>query len=703
VSRSRDASAGLRLAFALAVLAFAMLPALASGAVDDTALVSRADGSGGAPANADSAPGLALSGSGRYVAFTSAADNLSDADDDTVLNVYLRDTDSGVTTLLSRADGVAGAGATSDSRNPAVSPDGQFVAFESDADNLSDGDDDSVTNIYVRDTQAGTTTLVSRAAAGPANGASHNPSVSNNGAFIAFDSAAANLSDTDDDSVVDVFVHDMSLGTNALVSRPSTGAANGNSYDPSISSSGQKIAFTSDADNLMDVDVDAFSNVYVADRRFAFLTHVSRTTISGAIDQPADSPSSQPSISPEGRHVAFVSRATNLAGISGAVQQAYVRDTQANLTTLVSRAPGETGAPADAAASAPTVASEGRVVSFVSAASNLSAEDGDGADFYVRAGAPIVGGTMRYDRTVLGSRASGASGAAADGQVLDAAISSDSSTVAFLSTAGNLGFANPGGLSQVYAREFFFEALPPPPPETGGGHGHGDDGHGDGHTAGDGHSAGHGAGSAHFSLRLGAAGSDRLFGTPGHDKLCGLGGDDTIHLAGGPDVAYGDMCGNASPPVDDGTAIASISAAPPPNGAKGNDDLVGGTGKDQLYGGWGNDRLVGGSGDDALYGGVGRDRLVGGPGSNVYRGGPGKDSINSRNGVEDLVDCGAGRDTARVDRIDFVKGCETVKRKGKARRGENKLDPSLELPECPGGGHACHENSSDVIVALALG
>ena len=56
---------------------------------------------------------------------------------------------------------------------------------------------------------------------------------------------------------------------------------------------------------------------------------------------------------------------------------------------------------------------------------------------------------------------------------------------------------------------------------------------------------------------------------------------------------------------------------------------VGGTGNDQLYGGWGNDRLVGGSGDDALYGGVGRDRLVGGPGSNIYRGGPGKDSINA--------------------------------------------------------------------------
>jgi Ca2+-binding RTX toxin-like protein len=426
---------------------------------------------------------------------------------------------------------------------------------------------------------------------------------------------------------------------------------------------------------------------------------VSRTTNSGSISQPADSGSSQPAISANGRHVAFVSRATNLAGISGAVDQIYVRDTQARHTTLISRAPGESGAPGDAGSTAPTVDNEGRVVSFVSAATNLSAEDGDGADVYLRAGAPIVGGRMVYDRTVLGSRATGAGGAAADGGVLDAAISSDSSTVAFLSTAGNLGFANPGGVAQVYAREFFFEALPPPPPETGGGHGHGDDGHGDGgHMTGDGHSAGHASGGAHFSMRVGAAGSDRLFGTPGHNKLCGLGGDDTIHLAGGPDVAYGDMCGAASPPAEDRTPIASISAAPPPNGAKGNDDLVGGTGNDQLYGGWGNDRVVGGSGDDALYGGVGRDRLVGGPGSNVYRGGPGKDSLNARNGTEDFVDCGAGRDTARVDRIDFVKGCEEVKRKGKTKRGQNKLDPSLQLPECPGGGHACHEGSGETVV-----
>jgi Ca2+-binding RTX toxin-like protein len=313
---------------------------------------------------------------------------------------------------------------------------------------------------------------------------------------------------------------------------------------------------------------------------------------------------------------------------------------------------------------------------------------------------------MSYDRTVLGSRASGAAGTAADGEVTDAVISSDSSGAAFVSSATNLGADNPGGLAQVFEREFFFPAVAPPPPDLGSNDHSAHDGHTadhEGHTAAD-HS-GH-ADGVHFAIRIGKPGDDRIIGTASHDKICGLAGNDVIRLEGGPDVAYGDMCGAATPPVVDSTAVASISASPPPDGPVGNDTLVGGTGTDQLYGGWGNDRLIGGSGDDALYGGVGRDRLVGGPGSNIYRGGPGSDSINAANGTEDLVDCGAGRDTARVDRIDFVKGCEKVRRIGKARPGTNKkdapaLDPSLQLPECPGGGHACHENSNGGVVVVS--
>jgi Ca2+-binding RTX toxin-like protein len=130
--------------------------------------------------------------------------------------------------------------------------------------------------------------------------------------------------------------------------------------------------------------------------------------------------------------------------------------------------------------------------------------------------------------------------------------------------------------------------------------------------------------------------------------------------------------------------------------------LVGGLGDDQLYGGWGNDRLVGGSGADVLWGGVGRDRLVGGPGTNYISGGPGRDSISAANGSEDTIDCGTGRDVARVDRFDFVRGCERVLRKRKKQVGGTpevkQQQPVEQLPECPGGGHACHEGNTGVEV-----
>jgi Ca2+-binding RTX toxin-like protein len=115
-------------------------------------------------------------------------------------------------------------------------------------------------------------------------------------------------------------------------------------------------------------------------------------------------------------------------------------------------------------------------------------------------------------------------------------------------------------------------------------------------------------------------GSDRsetLVGTPGSEVLYGLGGDDRIRGIGGDDC---------------------------------------------LVGGDGGDRLLGGSGNDRLTGGPGADTLVGGDGVNRYDGGPGADTVRARNGRRELVSCGSGRDVARVDRRDRVRGCERVRR-----------------------------------------
>ena len=171
----------------------------ASGAVDDLDLVSRtsaggpADGISGAPS---------ISADGRLVAFESDADNLSPEDDDAVTNIFVRDLDTGTTTLVSRRSAtLAVPPARDDSRSPSISADGRFVAFESDADNLSPEDDNAVTNIFVRDLQAQTTTLVSRqSVADGGAGADQNandPAISADGRHVAFHSFADNLSAED--------------------------------------------------------------------------------------------------------------------------------------------------------------------------------------------------------------------------------------------------------------------------------------------------------------------------------------------------------------------------------------------------------------------------------------------------------------------------------------------------------------------------
>ena len=124
-------------------------------------------------------------------------------------------------------------------------------------------------------------------------------------------------------------------------------------------------------------------------------------------------------------------------------------------------------------------------------------------------------------------------------------------------------------------------------------------------------------------------GDDTVRGTAGKDKICGKLGDDTINARGGADVVFGDACQvpGKKPPVEGG-----------------DDVLNGGPGKDELYGGPGNDELDGGGAANNLQGGKGRDTLV------------------ARNRKRDTVNCGKGTDSATVDKVDTVTGCEKVKR-----------------------------------------
>src|SRR4051794_27706166 len=145
----------------LAACAAAALPGNGDGILD-TSLASRATGAAGA-AGDDLSNDPSLSADGRYTAFESNADDLDPNSDDSVADVFVRDALTGTTTLVSRATGAAGVVGDGDSSNPSISADGRYVAFESDADNLDPDSNDSFSDIFVRDTVANTTTLVSRA------------------------------------------------------------------------------------------------------------------------------------------------------------------------------------------------------------------------------------------------------------------------------------------------------------------------------------------------------------------------------------------------------------------------------------------------------------------------------------------------------------------------------------------------------------
>jgi Tol biopolymer transport system component len=233
-----------------------------------TTLVSRAGGPGGVGGNGDS-NSPKVSGNGRFVAFLSDASNLSAADTNGTRDVFVRDLGTDLTILASRATGVNGPVGDGDSGPTAISADGRYVLFTSQADNLSAEDNNAVSNVFVRDLVANTTTLVSRAT-GPAgaggNGGSGFGTISADGRLANFESQADNLSTEDDNAVFNIFVRDLLGNTTTLVSRsagPAGAPADGGSEAPAISADGRRVAFESDADNLSGVDVNGVSNVFV--------------------------------------------------------------------------------------------------------------------------------------------------------------------------------------------------------------------------------------------------------------------------------------------------------------------------------------------------------------------------------------------------------------------------------------------------------
>ena len=191
-----------------------------------------------------------LSSDGRFVVFSSSASDLvTNANGQFYLNVFLRDRSNDTTVLVSPSCSGSGGG-NGDSIAGQVSADSRYVVFQSDASDLVPGDTNGVTDIFLRDTYTGVTRLISVAADGGfANGASTQPVMTPDGTCVAFISAASNLVAGDTNGIPDVFVRDLITQTTWLISVGATGA-NATMDTPLITPDGRYVAFFSTAQIL---------------------------------------------------------------------------------------------------------------------------------------------------------------------------------------------------------------------------------------------------------------------------------------------------------------------------------------------------------------------------------------------------------------------------------------------------------------------
>jgi len=393
----------------------------------------------------------AISGDGRYVVFNSDGTNLVPHDTNQRTDAFVRDRRTGVTTRISVSTTGAQAQATSNpfggSHATAISADGRYVVFRSDAPNLARHDTNRAQDIFVRDLIAHTTRRVSVSTPGvQANGRSDEPTISADGRYVAFSSTATNLARGDTNGASDIFVRDRATGVTRRVNLSSRGRqANADCNAPQLTRHGRYVVFSSPASTLVSGDTNGLSDIFVRDRVTGVTRRVSVANSGAqASESSTHTGSNAPGISAGGRYVSFHSDAANLvSGDTNGVFDIFVRDRVVHTTRRVSV--GATGRQANAESLGPAMISgNGRYVAFASLADNLVAGDVNGiTDVFIR--------DLSLRTTFIGSLASdGTQGN--DGSV-PAALSPDGRSLAFSSWAGNLVSNDRSPGPDVFVRE----------------------------------------------------------------------------------------------------------------------------------------------------------------------------------------------------------------------------------------------------------
>ena len=325
--------------------------------------------------------GLDISADGRYVAYTSSADNLLDADSDFVSDIFVYDRQTKTTELISvSSNNVKG---NDFSEFTSISGDGRFVVFSSNADNLIPSDNNDYYDVFIRDRLLGTTEIVSNSSSGvQGNADSSHGVISSDGNFIVFQSIASNLVNGDTNLKSDIFVLNRTTGLLRRISIPNSSAeANGDSRDPSVSLNGRFISYTSEATNLVGHDLNGKSDVFIYDTNTG-LTQLVSLSSDGT---QGNNNSSSASISNDGQFVLFGSHAGNLVDrdFNNSID-VFLHD-RSNGATQIMTVSDDGVRTQSVGLSGSTISADGQFVAFASYSDRLSTEDANGkADVLVK-------------------------------------------------------------------------------------------------------------------------------------------------------------------------------------------------------------------------------------------------------------------------------------------------------------------------------
>lgn len=427
-----------------AALCALILLSAGSAEAGEVELVSRRHPSFVAPQAPGNSGQPALSADGRWMAFTSTSPNLVPGQSDANVwsDVFLLDRDSGTLSLVSHAAGFPSTTGSSFSADPSISADGRYIVFLSRSNNLIPGQTGSTSlwQVFLYDRIAGTTTLVSHAdgsSTAGANNSSVEATVSKDGGYVVFSSAATDLvpGQSDTNGTSDIFLYDRAASTLTLVSHASSGgAAAASGVAPTISEDGRHVLYASSATDLIAglSDTNNLPDIFLYDRVSGTTTLASHAA--GLPGQTGNAHSQPLGLSDDGAYAVFRSMATDLvAGQADAAGtlDVFLFERATGNVTLLSHADG---APASAVgAESAQISSDGAWIALWSLAGNLvpgQTDTNGAADVFLIARATGA--------TTLVSRQSGTAATAANGSSDGARLSEDGQYLLFVSSATDL-------------------------------------------------------------------------------------------------------------------------------------------------------------------------------------------------------------------------------------------------------------------------